>query len=95
MNCIKDIPETCYTDRQKETMCKYFKHYKELHPHIPDSILVYTIKGYMLNPTKFQEWYEHKSIPKSRPRESQEDYYKYAQMNEDELNIYVKNNVHI
>ena len=34
MNCIADISEKCFTDRQKELMCDYFKHYKELHPHI-------------------------------------------------------------
>jgi len=95
MNCIADISEKCFTDRQKELMCDYFKHYKELHPHIPNSILVYTIKAYMVNPDKFQNWYNNKSLVKPKPRETQEDYYKYAKMSEQQLIDYVKNNVTI
>ena len=82
--------EDTFTKEQHNEIDKLMNLAKIEYPDIDEALLMYQIKGYVLNKQMYIDHYENKSVIPPKKRDTQSDYDLYCKYDDETLKEHIK-----
>ena len=82
--------EDTFTKEQHDIIDKMLILAKLEFPDVEDALLLYQIKGWVLNPEMYKDHYDNKTVIEPKKRDSQEEYNEYCKYDDETLKEHIK-----
>jgi hypothetical protein len=79
-----------FSDEQHNEIDRLMNLAKIEYPDIDEALLMYQVKGYVLNKQMYIDHYENKTVILPKKRDTEEEYLKYCKYDDETLKEYIK-----